>query len=216
MTKSALYISLLLLVSPITHSATPIDGLYSSLFAGYAYIPPNNVSVFNNGYYYSDTGYRPGYEAGGSFGYKSNPLHYEGEVTYFNANMKHFSQNNQRQTDIHAYNNGILGIANVFYDFPSLIDNVSPYLGIGIGYAWVNFKMDNLSTTDLQSNTRITSTLFAYEGSAGLTLNFVENYALAAGYRYVGTPNNSNVGRNFQINMANVSVIYRYDSARYK
>jgi len=209
--KSVFYISLLLIISTICSAATAIDGLYSSLFAGFAYIP-NNVNSTQNTIYYSDTGYRPGYAGGGSFGYKSNPFRYEGEVTYLNANLKYFSENYQRQTQVGGYNNGILAMANIFYDAPGLIEEFTPYLGLGIGYAWLNVKMDN-SETD--TSYKITTTPFGYQGMAGLTYNFAENYALNVGYRYMATLHNNNLGRSFQINLANVGVTYRYDHDKY-
>ena len=210
--KSVLYISLLLIASSLSHAATPIDGFYSSLFASYAYIP-NNVNSTQQNIYYSDTGYRPGYAGGGNLGYKNNPLRYEGELTYFNANLKYFSQNNQRQTDVGGYNNGVLAMANILYDAPGLIKELSPYLGFGIGYAWLNVKMDNVITG---STAKITSSPFAYQGSAGISYNFAENYALTVSYRYLASPHDNNLGRSVQINLANVGMTYRFNHAEYE
>jgi opacity protein-like surface antigen len=210
--KPVLLTSLLLITSTLSQAATAIDGLYSSLFASYAYIP-NNISTTQNSIYYSNSGYKPGYEGGGSFGYKSNPLRYEGEVSYFNANLNYFSENSQKQADVGGYNNGVLALANILYDVPGLIEEFSPYLGVGIGYAWLNIKMDNAITG---SSVKVTSSPFIYQGLAGLTYNFSENYALSIGYRYVNGPQNNNFGRSFQINLANVGVTYRYDHAGYQ
>jgi opacity protein-like surface antigen len=200
-------------MSPVTHAATPIDGWYSSLFGGYMYLP-NNVDTTHNAITYTNVGYQTGYNAGGNFGYKSNPMRYEAELTYFNANINYFSENNVRQNNAGNYNNGILGMANIYYDFPGFIaPSLEPFLGIGIGYAWLNVQLNNLSSgTDY----RITSSAFAYQATAGVTYNFAENYAANISYRYLATPRVFDLGHMFQTNFANVGITYRFDDAKYK
>ena len=129
--------------------------------------------------------------------------------------MNHFAENKIRQTHVGGYNNGIMGMANVFYDFPGILQSFQPFLGFGIGYAWLNVKLDNLSPASL-STVHITTSAFAYQGLAGVTYNFSENYALNLGYRYLATPHVFDLGHVFQANLANIGVIYRFDNAKYK
>ncbi len=205
----------LILILPTTHyAATPINGWYSGLFAGYAYIP-SNVNKVNYNTRYTDATHKAGYLAGGNLGYKSNPLRYEAELSYFNANVAHFSQNNIRQDNVGGYNNGISGMANIYYDFSGIVSCLEPYLGFGIGYAWLREQLNNL-TSNTQTNFRINSSAFAYQGLAGITYNFAENYAINIGYRYIRTPNMFSFGTTFQSHFAVLGVSYRFDDARYK
>ncbi len=212
--RLAFFSSLLLLTASATQAATPIDGWYSGLFVGYAYIP-NNINTIHQAIRYQNASYEPGYNGGGNFGYKSRPMRYEAEVTYFNANLKHFAQNQIRQTHVGGYNNGVMGMANVYYDAPGMISCLEPFIGGGIGYAWLNIPLRNLSTT-APSSYRITSSAFAYQGTVGVTYNFAENYALNIGYRYLATPHVFKLGHMFQTNLANVGITYRYENDRYK
>ena len=212
--KSVFFSSLLLLISPIVHSATPIDGWYASGFGGYAYIP-NNINITHQALTYTDASYQPGFDAGGNLGYKSNPMRYEGELTFLNANVNHFDQNHLNQTRVGGYNNGVLGMANVYYDFPGLIPCLQPFLGVGIGYEWLNVQLDNLLPTDA-STLRVTSSTFAYQGVAGITYNFAENYALNISYRYFATPHVFDLGHVFQASLGNLGVTYRFDYDRFK
>lgn len=202
--------SILLLITGIANAATPINGWYSSLFGGYAYVP-NNINTAGR----SLAGYKAGYDGGGSIGFKSNPMRYEGELTYLNANLKKFDLNNVQQTGIGGYSNAFLAMANVYYDFNSIAPTLQPFLGGGIGYAWVHANLDstgpNGTTTYSGSNN-----VFAYQGTAGITYNFAENYALNLWYRYIGTKHANELGKSFQASLGNVGVIYRFDAGRYK
>ncbi len=212
--KHALITSLLLLTAPATHAATAIDGWYSSVFGGYAYVP-NNISTTRESTTYTNANYESEYNAGGSFGFKSNPMRYEGQVTYLNAALNHVYENDLKQTQTSGDNHAIFGLVNVYYDFPDVIQTISPFLGLGLGYGWIDMKVDNRRLTDVP-NFSDAGSAFAYQGSAGLTFNFAENYALNIGYRYIGTSSVFAFGHMFQAHLANISAIYRYEEARYK
>ncbi|MCH9757459.1 MAG: outer membrane beta-barrel protein [Gammaproteobacteria bacterium] len=203
----------LLLTASTAIAATPIDGWYSSAFAGYTYLP-NNIDKTRNGVTYTNITYESEYNVGGSFGYTSNPMRYEGQVTYINAMLDQVFENGSRDPRVAGYNNAIFGLANVYYDFPMVIPTISPFLGAGLGYGWINVKVDNsrLNITDF----KIADSAFAYQGTAGITYNFAENYALNVVYRYIGTDTVFDLGKRFQAHIANVGVIYRYDEAKYK
>ncbi|KTD20739.1 outer membrane protein [Legionella londiniensis] len=204
-----------LLTANLATAATPIDGWYSSLFGGYAYLP-DNVSNTRLGLTRADAVYEGGFDAGGSIGYKSNPLRYEGELTYINAKIDHFRINNTRQIAPRGYATSILAMANVYYDFPGILAaSIEPFLGIGLGYGWVKAELDSSGPS---GPTRFTgeNSVFAYQATAGLTYNFAENYALTLGYRYVATEEVHDLGKVFQAHLANVGVVYRFCENRYK
>ncbi|MDX2346626.1 MAG: outer membrane beta-barrel protein [Legionella sp.] len=203
----------LLLATSAAHAAIPIDGWYSNGFGGYAYVP-NNIERTRNNIQYRDANYESEYNVGGSFGYKSNPMRYEGQMTYISAMLRHVAENGVRDPRVAGYNNAIFALANVYYDFPMVIPTISPFLGAGLGYGWINVKVDNsrLNITDF----RVSGSAFTYQGTGGVTFNFSENYALFVAYRYLGTNRVFDLGKRFQAHLANFGIIYRYDEAKYK
>ena len=204
-----------LLLSNIASAAIPINGMYSTIFGGYAYLPNNVNTTTSSGNVFSGTGYHPGFDAGGSLGYKSTPMRYEGELTYIQSNLNSFNVNGLPQTGANGYSNATLAMANVFYDFNNIMPAIQPFLGGGIGYGWVHANFD--STGPLGPNQYSgANSVFAYQASTGLTFNFTENYALNLGYRYIATTKPDQLGKPFQANLANLGAIYRFDVARYK
>ena len=204
------FISVALLASSVASSATPIDGWYTEVFGGYTYLP-NNVNNLGR----SNATYWSGYDAGGKIGYKNNPMRYEAEFTYLNAGTKKFNVFNIQQTGVSGQSDAFLAMANAYYDFHNLVDVIQPFLGFGIGYAWVNATLNSTGPLGATQFTE-SNTVFAYQGTAGLTYNFAENYALNIGYRYVATVNAQKLGKMFQANLASIGAIYRFDEGRYK
>lgn len=212
--KRIALITAALLTTLSAHAATPINGWYSSAFGGYTYVPGNIGNTTQFGLTRSDTSFQSGFDAGLSLGFKSNPLRYEGELTYLKANLNQFNVNGVRQTNPSGYTNAGLGLANVYYDFPGVAMALQPYLGAGIGYAWVQNKLDStgpLGATSLSNS----NSVFAYQATGGLTYNFAENYALSLGYRYVATTNIAELGQMFQAHIANLGAVYRFDGKNY-
>lgn len=196
-------------------AATPIDGLYSGFFGGYVYTPGNIDYPTSTGAQLNATRYQGGFDAGGNFGYKSNPMRYEGEVFYLKTNIDHFYLNNTLQTGFSGYDDGVFAMANVYYDVPTMNPILQPYLGAGIGYGWVQANLSATGPTAITSFKADNST-FAYQAMTGVTFNFAENYALNLGYKYIGTSNLSQFGDIFQAHMINAGATYRFDISNYK
>lgn len=204
----------LFLISSISQAATPIEGLYYTLFGGYAYVP-NNINHAYNGSTLSNASYRDGFEAGGALGFKANPMRYEAEITYLQANTKGFAVNNTAQTSTSGYNQVVLGMANVLVDIPNSANALLlPYIGGGIGYGWFHATLNSSAPSSVAFSA--TNLPFAYQGMAGITFNFAENYAVALGYRYIGTTNLDQFGKIFQAHIANGTITYRFDGNKYK
>ena len=106
-----------LLASMLLNAAVPIDGWYANLFGGYTYLP-NNLSVSTSGYLLSNSSFHSGYNLGGRFGYKSNPLRYEGEFTYIHANVASFKINQVTQNNEGGDASVPMIMANIYYYFP--------------------------------------------------------------------------------------------------
>lgn len=208
------FITATMLSTTIATAATPINGWYSSAFGGYTYLP-GNINSTSLGLTRSNATYQSGFDAGGSLGFKSNPMRYEGELTYLKANLNRFDVNGVRQTKPSGYTNAAIGLANVYYDFPGIAMALQPFLGAGIGYAWVQNKLNSTGPFGI-TNFSTANSVFAYQATGGLTYNFAENYALSLGYRYVGTTNIAEAGQMFQAHIANLGAIYRFDGNSYK
>lgn len=211
--KSVLFATALF-VSGVAFASNAVDGWYTSAFGGYTHLS-SNIKTRYYGYLLSDVNYRYGYNVGGSLGYQSTPIRYEFQYTYLYADTNRYSVNYREQLRIDGGTKANILLANLYYDFPEMLAAVSPFLGVGIGYAFMHATLNSTSrfgrphfNTDQNS--------FAYQGTAGLTYNFAENFAINAAYRYTATANNGNWGRTLQAQMGNVGVIYRFDTGSYK
>lgn len=209
------FFSAALLLSGATFAATPINGWYSSVFGGYTYLQ-DNISVSRFGITRTDAKYDGGYNAGGRIGFQSYPLRYEAEFTYTTADFSSFYLNNVKKRRVGGQTTAALGMANVYYDFPDMVPGIQPFLGVGIGYAWVEGTLKSRGPIYGATYYKGSDNVFAYQGTAGLTYNFAENYAINLAYRYIGTDKVHNLGKVFQANLATVGVIYRFDEVSYK
>jgi outer membrane autotransporter protein len=107
-------------------------------------------------------------------------------------------------------------MANLYVDIPDVIlPTIYPFIGVGIGYANAVLTLNNNSGLLGAVSLRLNSSLFAYQGTAGLTFNFAENFALNASYRYLATNTSNLFGKAFQAQMGDVGVIYRFDMCNY-
>lgn len=212
------FLTATLLVSSIASAATPIDGWYSSLYGGYSYIP-NNVRKSYLGTQFNRATFNNGYNVGGRLGFQGGPMRYEGEFTYLNAQAGSFSSNRFiqffRPNRLSGHSSAALGMANIYYDFPDMVPCIAPFVGGGIGYAWVNTRLTTRNFFGF-NNFSASDNLFAYQGTAGFTYNFAENYALNIAYRYIGTTNAGELGKKFQAHLASVGVVYRFNEYYYK
>jgi len=203
-----------ILTTSIANAATPVDGWYSQAFAGYTFIP-ENVSKTVGGLTRDNPSYRNGFNAGGRLGYKSNPLRYEGEFTYIQAYLKHFDVNSVRQTGASGSTYSAMLMANVYYDFPEMIPCVAPFLGVGLGYAHVQARLNGTGPARV-TRFQADDTVFAYQGTAGFTYNFAENYAVNISYRFAATERPDKLGKVYQAHIGSVGVIYRFNESSYK
>ncbi|MDP3267577.1 MAG: outer membrane beta-barrel protein [Legionella sp.] len=204
-----------LLASGIASAATPVDGWYTSLFGGYSYFPSNIRVNDEFGLFRDGSGYRGGYNAGGRIGYQSNPIRYELEYTYMNSDTTQFDIGFVPQLGVSGDITTNMLMANIYYDFPEMIPAIFPFLGVGIGYAHVEAELNSLGPNGVTFFNPTTNS-FAYQGTAGITYNFAENYAVNLSYRYAATGKTSEFGKVIQMHLANAGVIYRFDYGNYK
>ena len=193
-------------------AAIPIDGLYLNGFGGAAFIPANINVTYNNSLV-NQSSYNGGFTAGGALGFKSALWRYEAEVGYINAQFKKIAVDNVPFNLGNGYNQSVVALANLILDLPfKPTYMLQPYIGGGIGYAWVQ----NYFTTPTAFNFNTNNYSFAYQGIAGISFHFSENYSLNVDYRYVGTTHLDTTGSIFQANLVSAGVTYRYDGCEYK
>lgn len=201
-------------LSPLAFAAEPIDGLYAEIFGGYSYLP-NNLNTTLNQLSWTEARYISGYNVGGRYGYKSNPMRYELEVGYISASANRFNVNNILQTGISGQTNATDALINVYYDGHEFVRTIVPFIGGGIGYAYVSSHLYG-SGPSMETEFRGTDSVLAYQGTVGLAYNFVDNYALSIAYRYFGTTKADQLGEAFQAHLASAGVTYRFDGGYYK
>jgi opacity protein-like surface antigen len=200
-------LSIFLALESILHAALPINGLYSTGFGGLAILPAN-FSDNNAGYQIDNSDYNSGFNAGGAIGYKNALWRYEAEVSYVKAPLTSLMVNGLKTGDLEGYSQGLFGLANLYFDFPTRMNSVlQPFIGAGIGGGWIqnSYAINNLIQNQLNGSA------FAYEGTAGISYNFSEAYSLAFYYRYLGTSQVSALNNTFQAHLFNGSLSYRFD-----
>ncbi len=203
-----------LLATNLVSAATPVDGMYARVFGGYNYLP-NNISNTTYGVLYTNSSYKNGYNAGASFGFQSNPLRYEIEFTYLTAQTNGFDINNIFQTGVTGSSSADFLMANIFYDLPEMVPAISPYVGVGLGYAYVQSTLNSTGPLGI-TFIKFSDNEFSYQATGGFTYNFAENFGAQIGYRYLATATSTSLGKVFQAHIANAGIIYHFDRGNYK
>lgn len=202
------------LVAGVASAAAPVNGWYASGFGGYTY-SPSNVERLYYGYLLSDVHYRYGYNVGGGFGYQSNPIRYEFQYNYIYVDTNRYSVNHVPALEIDGGTRANVLLANIYYDFDKKFGAFSPFLGVGIGYGFMHATLNSTSRFK-KPHFNINQDSFAYQGTAGLTHNFRNNFAVNAAYRYLASTETSYWGKVFQAHMADIGIIYRFDWVGFK
>jgi opacity protein-like surface antigen len=208
------FFSTALLASCVASAAPAVNGWYVNAFGGYSSLP-SNINTGRYGVFLSNVRYHDGYNVGGRIGFQSNPIRYEFEYTYISAHPNSFRVDYFSQPNVGGRLSQNLLMANLYYDFPEILDTISPFIGGGIGYGFLETTLTSTGPF-LSTFFKEKGNSFAYQGTAGLTYNFAENYAINAAYRYVATANNRNFGRSFQAQMGSAGITYRFDCGTYK
>jgi opacity protein-like surface antigen len=199
-----------LLATGLSTAAVPMDGWYLSAFGGYSYIPDHvNNTLF--GYFIHHAAFKNGYNAGARVGYQNCSLRYEAEYTYLHGGVKGFQVYDISQLDVSGHTAANAIMANVYYDTPEILSNIAPYLGLGIGYAYIKDHLNSVVTPLDSVSFHAKEGAFAYQGTAGFSYNFCKNYALTLAYRYLATASSNKLGSRFQAHMASVGVVYHFD-----
>ncbi|NDH08943.1 MAG: porin family protein [Gammaproteobacteria bacterium] len=194
-------------LSSLCIAATPIDGLYLSGYGGGAYLP-GNIDRTSGSYYFNQSQYDTGFDAGAALGYKSDAWRIEAELNFIKANLKNINLNGLTLDIIRGYSQSTLGLVNANYDLPMVLGNIiQAYIGGGLGYGWLQTNYSH--PTFIQE--QIHNTSFAYQGTAGLLFHITEMFTLGLNYRYLSTTHINTLGSRFQANLLNGSLTYHFD-----
>lgn len=207
-------------ITVVLFAAAPIDGWYTSIAGGFAYLP-SNVTNNLNGLLRDKTSYDNGWNGDVSLAYQSYPIRYAAEVTYVSANLATFKINTLKQAQVSGSSTGTFIMLNAYYDFPPMVPSFAPFLGAGIGGGYITAKLNSAGPFFpggplILNQFNIHDTVFAYQLTGGITYNFSENYAVNIAYRYIETERASNFNRVFQAHLATAGAIFRFDEVSYR
>lgn len=165
-------------------------GVYIGVKGGYEYRDNDKKSISDrtggdnstNEKWKSDSGYTVGGAVGYNFAGMGLPIRTEAEYLYHNQFK--FDANNattgtfSSKTDIHTL------FANVYYDIQTGTA-FTPYVGAGIGVAWINQKVSStFSQWSAANEGNYDTTTLAWNVGAGVGYSLTENVVLDLGYRY--------------------------------
>lgn len=203
--KNRLALGVLMSVGTVSSfAATPVGGLYGEAFGGVA-----GVSSYIAKNSFNDANFKSGYNVGGLVGIKTGPFHYNIEGLYIYSTPRDYTFNSVKQTASGDKSSAILGFVNIGYDFKDIMDNISPFIDVGIGFNYLSTQLTSISP----SQTRYSNNFydFSYQGKIGTTFNFSENYAITTSYRYVRGASTDDNGKVYQAHLGQMGVIYRFE-----
>jgi opacity protein-like surface antigen len=166
-------------------------GPYVSVGAGVFLVPDSKVNDPSGTSDSSLVSYDTGYSVSGAVGYDFGiNVRTELEVAYRHADtnaLKYAGDNVHYLSDISS----VSLLANLFYDV-TLPHGFTPYLGGGIGVAFVDTKQGNIYTVNrsvnqMSPNAGTSDTVLAYQAGCGIAYAVTPKISLDAGYRYFAT-----------------------------
>lgn len=159
----------------------PKPGPYVSAYLGGTLKPDSDITGPD---FTGKIEYKPGFAVTGAGGYNFGMVRIEGELGYQRNDMDKFvcksgdCGSGSMKGNIYA----VSGMANVYLDFVNS-SPFTPYIGGGIGAAFISADFDETSGSNLRED----NTVFAYQGTAGLAYAINPHMSLDLKYRYFGT-----------------------------
>ncbi len=122
-----------------------------------------------------------GYNLGLMFGYQIYALRFAVQYLFFSNRIKHYFANDVDESLRYGHWKAHAVMMNVLFYFSKLFTILTPYAGIGLGYARVNYDI----LADF-SGSRSTN-FFAYQVIVGVSMMVSRRLGLFVDYRYLGT-----------------------------
>lgn len=190
----------------IAPAANAYEGLYGAIGAGLNYIQPDR-DFSNDGpdgagpfIFDSSADYDNGTGVYAAIGYDfGNALRAELEYAHRVNDIRHIAPDG---AGFSGWPEGTIGgdttarsiMLNVLYDFEGASgnDSVTPYIGGGAGFAFVNHDITGANAAGAPAAPLTVAyapsrSVFAYQGIAGVAFELAENLLLDVSYRYFGT-----------------------------
>lgn len=173
------------------YAQQPHQGFYLSLRSGITF--PENTTL-NSSFGSVENEYKTGWLLNTAVGYSFNPIaswvapRLEGELGVNYASIDDHKVLGTKINDPDAFgeNTTFTFLANGYLDFITPWKYIRPYIGGGLGGAYVSFDRYGVSSTGtLLSDSDLA---FAYQGSAGLSIPVYQGVTFDVGYRYLGIP----------------------------
>ena len=184
-----------LAVAPAAHA---YEGLYGAIGAGLSYVGDDRDVETTSGPLVGDweADYDNGIGVYTALGIaRDSGWRTELEFNYRNNDVRHWAGNSwvsgwsdaQLSGDMSVY----AAMANLIKDLGDGSSGVTPYIGAGIGYAWLDYELSGANPTALGGFDNLlvndTAGALAYQGIAGLSFALAEGLALDVSYRYFAT-----------------------------
>ena len=185
-----LTVSALALLAIPAFAGQPVKGFYVGGGVGLTVPMDDEVESKTSGISTHKLSFDPGWLVDGQVGYAyGNGLRTELEVGYRRANV---------DTITNPYGNATLGtpghygvlntMVNAIYDM-DINAPLTPYIGVGVGYAhvWANDLRIATSPTTIDTASDKSAGAFAYQAIAGFSYDLCPHWAATVDYRYLAT-----------------------------
>ena len=178
-------------------STVPTGNWYISGFGGAAFVPDNRITAAAAT---SDSSnslrikMSTGFHYGAALGYRVGGWHAEIQYTHNLLGIRHIDPYEIAGGgafvggDLPGKVNVYSGLINVFREFYEVSDIITPYVGLGLGFA--RLQLNASVPTGSDPATRFLKQhdhRFAYQASAGVSYHFDDRFSGGIYYRFLGT-----------------------------
>lgn len=172
----------------LSGTAFAANGVYAAIDAGPSFTKSMTFGNYTSSLNTAQRNYanfNTGFNGNVHFGYKSGPLRYEVEGSYFGSAVHQLENTTLgRYPDANGKMRVAAGLLNVYYDFDAAGSPWVAYMGGGLGYARIHTNLNTSGTSDV---IRASTRALAYQGMLGLKYFFNDHLAAILGYKYFST-----------------------------
>jgi OOP family OmpA-OmpF porin len=172
--------------------AWAVEAWYGTVSGGKAWFESDDFVGGTSGPLTQKFGHEYGVSAAIGYAFKRVPLRFEGEFTYFRADVDALPgtlTTFQGGSDKHY-----VGMANLYYDvaLSGMLQRLKPYVGLGLGFDVEKWGQSLVAPSGVNTAGRFdTEVFFAYQVKAGLAYALSDRLDALVGYRYFRTAERS-------------------------
>jgi OOP family OmpA-OmpF porin len=172
--------------------AWAVEAWYGTVSGGKAWFESDDFVGGTSGPLTQKFGHEYGVSAAIGYAFKHVPLRFEGEFTYFRADVDALPgtlTTFQGGSDKHY-----VGMANLYYDvaLSGMLQRLKPYVGLGLGFDVEKWGQSLVAPSGVNTAGRFdTEVFFAYQVKAGLAYALSDRLDALVGYRYFRTAERS-------------------------